>query len=99
MQKALKFKTNVLDMTMGKVEKFLEVKKARDAEAEEEAKQQGKGKKKIKKSLTAQKHAFAANILHLVLDDLKYPIKMSKILRYHDQSVVLSPEQIKKAYK
>ena len=24
---------------------------------------------------------------------------MSKILRYHDQSVVLSPEQIKKAYK
>jgi hypothetical protein len=38
MQKALKFKTNVLDMTMGKVEKFLEVKKARDAEAEEEAK-------------------------------------------------------------
>lgn len=38
MQKALKFKTNVLDMTMNKVEKFLEVKKARDAEAEEEAK-------------------------------------------------------------
>ena len=38
MQKVLKFNTNVLDMTMGKVEKFLEVKKARDAEAEEEAK-------------------------------------------------------------
>ena len=38
MQKALKFKTNVYDMTMSKVEKFLEVKKARDAEAEEEAK-------------------------------------------------------------
>lgn len=38
---------------MNKVEKFLEVKKARDAEAEEEAKLQGKGKKKIKKSLTA----------------------------------------------
>jgi transcription initiation factor TFIIIB Brf1 subunit/transcription initiation factor TFIIB len=92
MQRALKFKMNVYDIAMSKVEKFLIVKKARDAEAEEEAKQLGKGKKKIKKSLTAQKHAFAANILHLVLDDLNYPMKMSKILKYHDESVVLSPE-------
>jgi len=38
MMKALKFKTNVFDLTMDKVERLLEVKKARDAEAEQEAK-------------------------------------------------------------